>query len=281
MKIYNKVVIDIATGEVIEEDSYEYTGEICHLGGGKVEVPGPTPQETALQQQQLEMLKWQQSMLQDMVHQQDLLSPILYKQMGITPQYDNNGKIIGYDVAPNDLIDTNKQIAQLNADKTLAALQGNAPVDPALEDNLAKQETQLRGMLSKQLGPGYETSSAGIEQLSNFNKKAEELRSAARHGQLSLYEQLGLSQQASMDNSLNNFFNRSVSLSSLPMQGISGVNGFMQGSNMAMQPYLQRAGFGLQAGIQNAQSPWTSMFGNLLQGVGSGLGMGLGAYLLA
>lgn len=34
MKIYNRVVIDIKSGEVIEEDSYEYSGPIIALKGG-------------------------------------------------------------------------------------------------------------------------------------------------------------------------------------------------------------------------------------------------------
>ena len=36
MKIYNKVVIDMATGETVEEDSYEHEGSValCKGGGG-------------------------------------------------------------------------------------------------------------------------------------------------------------------------------------------------------------------------------------------------------
>ena len=34
MKIYNKVVIDIETNEILYEDSFEYEGEIAHCGGG-------------------------------------------------------------------------------------------------------------------------------------------------------------------------------------------------------------------------------------------------------
>ena len=38
MKIYNKVVVDIATGETIFEDSFTYVGEIAKCGGGGPEV---------------------------------------------------------------------------------------------------------------------------------------------------------------------------------------------------------------------------------------------------
>ena len=35
MKIYNKIIIDIFTGETVYEDSFEYDGEIALCGGGK------------------------------------------------------------------------------------------------------------------------------------------------------------------------------------------------------------------------------------------------------
>lgn len=38
MKIYNKVVIDLRTGETIEEDSYEYNGSIMKCGPAIVPV---------------------------------------------------------------------------------------------------------------------------------------------------------------------------------------------------------------------------------------------------
>lgn len=34
MKIYNKVVIDMTTGKILEEDSFEYTGPVALCGGG-------------------------------------------------------------------------------------------------------------------------------------------------------------------------------------------------------------------------------------------------------
>ena len=35
MKIYSKIIVDILTNEVVCEDSFEYTGEVAHCGGGK------------------------------------------------------------------------------------------------------------------------------------------------------------------------------------------------------------------------------------------------------
>jgi hypothetical protein len=34
MKIYNKIVLDIKTGDLLESDSFDYDGAIAHLFGG-------------------------------------------------------------------------------------------------------------------------------------------------------------------------------------------------------------------------------------------------------
>ena len=34
MKIYNWVVVSMSTGEIIEEDSFEYEGEVAQCGSG-------------------------------------------------------------------------------------------------------------------------------------------------------------------------------------------------------------------------------------------------------
>jgi hypothetical protein len=53
MKIYERIVVDIVTGEVIEEISYEYTGLIEHLKGGQYAAQRQADRAFKLQQQQL------------------------------------------------------------------------------------------------------------------------------------------------------------------------------------------------------------------------------------
>lgn len=43
MKIYNKIVMNIATGEIIEEDSYEYDGPIAECKGGSTSTTSVDP----------------------------------------------------------------------------------------------------------------------------------------------------------------------------------------------------------------------------------------------
>lgn len=88
-----------------------------------------------------------------------------------------------------------KEIRKLLGEKTLAGLRGELPVDPALERDIKTQGETLRDRLRSQLGSGYETSSAGIEALQKFGEGADVLRSQARHGEITLAEQLSLARE--------------------------------------------------------------------------------------
>lgn len=89
----------------------------------------------------------------------------------------------------------NKEIQKLLGEKTLKALKGELDVDPALERDIKTQGDTLKDRLRSQLGSGFETSSAGIEALQKFGEGAEVLRSQARHGELTLAEQLSMARQ--------------------------------------------------------------------------------------
>lgn len=75
------------------------------------------------------------------------------------------------------------------------ALAGELDLDPALERDITGQRQALQERLQSQFGPGYDTSSAGIEAMNRFEESASVLRSQARHGELTLSEQLSLARQ--------------------------------------------------------------------------------------
>lgn len=184
-------------------------------GSTKVETPKPTQQELALQQEQVNLLRDQRAASQEMMRQQELLAPLLYEQMGITPTFGENGKISGFtkkavdpaiamrqkqfetlqtqtmEQALAEMNDpTKKAIDRMMKERTLAALKGNLPVDPGLERSLKEGRVTLEESLRKQIGTGYATSTPGIQALADFDKRAEELRYGARTGQLTMGEQL-------------------------------------------------------------------------------------------
>ena len=57
MKIYTKIVIDIATGEIKEEESFDYSGPIAECGGG---APEPSSQEEEYYAAMADIAKTQQ-----------------------------------------------------------------------------------------------------------------------------------------------------------------------------------------------------------------------------
>lgn len=278
MKIYNKVIIDIETGKTLYKDSYTWYGPIIKLKGD-VNVPGPSQAEIELQQQQTEMLQYQQSLLEQMMNQQELLSPILYEQMGITPQYNDAGDIVGFDYTESELKQITDEINQLTAEQTLQALKGELPVSSTVETEIAKGEEALRQRLAKSLGPGYETSSPGIEALNKFQESATNIREQASKGQLSMYEQLGLAQQAATQGANTDFFSKSIGLATAPSMGITGGNSILGNIANAISGYQANRQMGLQANIATAQNQaqtWQSIFG----GLGSAIGTAGGLYAL-
>ena len=189
-----------------------------------VDFPEPTEEERELQREQLENLRFNQQILQEQARQQELLAPFLFESAGIRPIMDDRGRIAGFErVEPSEedrllqelnldvLRRTREQFLEQEEDpladrrraveegllaRSEAALAGDLPVSPALEDELSEQERRLRAELLQTLGPDYETSTPGIEALDRFRRTSSTLREEARRGQLTLAEGLGLARGA-------------------------------------------------------------------------------------
>lgn len=220
---------------------------------GKTSVPGLSPEEKALQAQQTELLKFQTDILKQQQQQQKVLLPFLAEQEGFSVTMDDNGNIASISRADTELDTQNKEITKRLNQRTLDALEGNLPVDPALEESLSSQETQLKERLANQFGPGYETSSPGIETLGNFMKQSEILREGARTGQLTLAEQLGITrqqQQAFDDQSSQDVLRQASFGDPLTIAGAYGQTA--RGYQQAQQPYQQQRNMQFQASNANA-----------------------------
>lgn len=163
-------------------------------GGGGGKPPEKSQAEKDLQAFQLEMLKDQRSLFSEQLRVQDLLAPFLYESAGIKPRYEN-GKIVGFDQVKDDLTDQRKRIEKGLLDRSEKALAGTLDVDPGLERGIAKNQSTLEATLAQQLGPGYATSTPGIQALAESSRYGEELRASARRGELTLAEGLGLNRE--------------------------------------------------------------------------------------
>jgi len=100
------------------------------------------------------------------------------------------------------LIGANSPIMQGWQDELQAIQAGKADFDPMLTQQFNDQERVLRDQLRRQLGPDYETSSAGIEALGKFNQNKTTTLSSAQF-------QRGLQLQDALQSGYQNLANQS------------------------------------------------------------------------
>ena len=277
MKVYSKLVIDIETGKILEEKSFEYSGPVALAGGGDVRVPEESVEQRAARTEQTEMIQFQRQLLEEQVRREDLLAPLLYESIGLTPQYDEEGRVISFAKAEDPLAAQREEIEAGFLERTLAAQRGELPIDPALRGRVEQEELTLREMLAKQIGPGYELSTPGSERLSDFFRAREELYSGASRGELALSEQFGLAREMSGEQRITETLNRIFGVEGFRGQGIAGAGQVAGSYQMPLSNYLAGQQMGLQAQMANQQAR-TQRFGAVMSAAGGGM-MGLGAFL--
>lgn len=171
-----------------------------------------------------------------------------------------------------------KEIERLGTERELAALRGELPLNPGLLSDLDKQERQMRLALTKQLGPGWETSTPGIEATRQFNLMKNTVLENARRGDLTLADAL---QTGALGNTLTSrgaFMTGSGAATQLPFGNIGGYGQVAQGYGNLGQALSAQRMAQYQAQLASGQgSGFGQIFGSL-----TNLGGTLGAaYLLA
>jgi hypothetical protein len=268
MKIYNRIVMDMNTWEVLEEDSYEYDGPLALCGGGSSEPDPVYPTATELAIQQLQL-----SSLQEQAKENAQLKPLLYASMGLTTDASGNIRKMTEDEYQNSLTDTQKlayKAEKLQQERVINALEGKLPVSTVLENDIADREKVLRETLAQKLGGNYETSTPGIQALSEFNKKADELREQSRLGEITSGTGLMLNQMGFLDSSAKS---TTSMFGGLPSRYGTQV----ATAGQALQPYQYYNGLNSQIAMQNAQNENQYQSG-LMGGIGSLVGAGMGAF---
>jgi len=240
-------------------------------GGGKVRVPGPTSEERQLQALQL-------ASAQRSAELEQLTTPVFLEEYGYRIETDpQTGEQRLVEIPEEEyyagLSPQEQQaydISKLAGERQLKALRGELEVDPALEREIEEQELEIRERMARQLGPGWETSSPGIQTLAEQRKRAAELRDAMRRGEMTTSEALTqsrlqqlLEQQARMGQATGEPARRSIATTSALSQPLSY--------------YANQRRMGLQANIANAQRPgfWDYAMKPITAGVG-GISTGLG-----
>jgi len=172
-------------------------------GGSNIRFPEQSPQEEALRAEQVGLLRNQRDILQKQEREQALVAPLLWKEAGVTPQYDETGQLTGFTPVDDPNKAMTQEIQQRLQQRTLAALKGELPDDPGLLRDLAERDRTMQETLRRNLGPGWQTGTAGQNALTNLAESKQNILTNFRRGELSLAESLGLARQASNENLTN------------------------------------------------------------------------------
>lgn len=214
-------------------------------------------QSDALRAAQLGLINQQRDIATEMLRRQNLLEPSLLAQQGYEQILDpNTGQVTGYrpTQAFQQQQDANNQINDLMRTRTLAALKGDLPVDPALEKQIEQSRATLGDTLRSNLGAGYETSTPGIQALAEFDRNAAGLRYGAQRDQLTTGEGIQLQQQQ-VQNQINQArFGSVVGASQLPASAASALASAGTGYTPIGQNLLGQQNLSLQQLLGNLQS---------------------------
>jgi hypothetical protein len=234
------------------------------MGSKQAKMPGPSAQEQQLQGMQLEMLKENRALMAEQTRIQDLLAPSFYKSAGLTPRYEG-GKIVGFDQAVDDFGGLRKDIERGFLERTLKAQRGELALDPALERGIGENKRALEARLLQQLGPGYATSTPGMQALAQAGQGAEELRASSRRGELTLAEQLGLTREQANQQRQYAMSANLRSAGQIPGFDTAKSTNYLNSLSQALQGYQGQRQAQFQANALNAGQP---------SGLGTALGIG-------
>lgn len=142
-----------------------------------------------------------------------------------------------------------EEVSTATLERQQKALRGEIPDSPLLLKDLAKQEETLRGALLSQLGPGFETSSPGIEALRRLGESRNLTLEEARRGDITGLSGINLANVGALEG-----------IRAQRLQESAGLAGNVQLANV-LQPFqfsnqLIGQGAQLAQGFGQAQTPF-------------------------
>lgn len=155
------------------------------------------------------------------------------------------------------------EIEERFAERTLASLRGELPVNPALLSDLSEREANLNESLRRQFGPGFASTTGAQESLNTFGQLRSEALEGARRGDLSQATGLLNQQQAGRAGTLGTIFglnpNQAFSGGPLAAVGATGnpaIQSFLgtaQGFNAPLGTLFNTRALAQQADIERAK----------------------------
>ena len=124
------------------------------------------------------------------------LLPIQAREAGFEPTFDEEGRVTGFEeLPPSELEAAQEQAQLLAAQRTIAGLRGELPIAEPFERQRREDRLALENLLRERIGPGFETSTPGIEALAEFDAQSEALREGLRTGELNLVNAISAGRQ--------------------------------------------------------------------------------------
>jgi len=255
----------MVTGEIISEDSYEYSGLVAELKRGTyIEAPKPSAQELAIQQEQLELLRQSRA-------ESELLKPYVMASMGLVEEDGKLRKLSEEELMAtmSPVEKTQYDLAKMAQERLLQAYEGKLPISPALEEDLQKREKQMQEGLSQKLGPNWQLSTPGRQAMGELVREANLLKEEARRGAIDTGTALLLSNLGYLHQAQGQ---RTAEAAQFPGRNLGLFGGYAQ----ALQPYQRQRELEYEANKTNAMMSAQRRAG-AMSGLGSLLGAGLNA----
>lgn len=239
------------------------------MKSAKSQTPAISASEKALQKEQAEMLRLQRETIVREQEFQQMLTPLLLEESGIKPVYDESGALTGYEKASDPNQALREQIEGKFLERSMAALEGDLPVDPALMRDLDKYVQETENQIRKQFGDL--TSTPAQEAMQRANESVMLAKDSARRGDLTLAEQLGMGRLSSNEGLIDSTINRGATIAGMGRDFASLYGSAVSGYSSAMQPYQFNRQ--MQFNVDQVNASRSSPLGSIIGGIaGAGIG---------
>lgn len=197
----------------------------------------------------------------------------LDKRLGTLDRYTTERQIVGLTQNEDPARDLREQNEQLLLERQNAALRGELPVNPALLSDLDEQEAQLRESLLQNLGTGYETSTPGIEALSEFGERKAAILEATRRDDIAGAGGLANEMGGFLESLSGSRTGRTMGAAGIPGMNATNLMQVAGGYSSPMQFMQNSRALDLQARSMDGPGVLESL---LTQGAGTAMTFGLG-----
>lgn len=230
------------------------------MGGGSNDAPEMSDEEKGLLATQTKVLEAQLQMMQQQDKQFQMLSPFLFKELGLKPILDEKGNIKQFEEIADEIKPLREKSEKLLLERSVAALEGRLPVSAQLQQELETGRSTLEESLRRSLGPDFIASTGGSKAIADFEREKENILEASRRGDITLGEQLSLAREATRTNSTTAKLANALGITRTGLDNVGGMGSVAAGFSNPIAAYADQrrleAQFAMNA--QQQVAPWVT-----------------------